>query len=262
MVFSNNPDIQQLQKVVSAIDEGLFQNSGITQLGEHHHEDSSLERHKEIIHRESYHAAGGIAPDSSGELQVMVQGEEMTCDSLSTVPNSFMFDQNPRLESHQSKEIYSPSIAPDTPSIDPPPLHSITKSVEVSSDRPSVAKRLFRTGACGFVITVIVGGAFIWRSSDDTTKETANGWINSLVWSSPLLPNNLHQRQAPGLQQQLETIVGDLTIVRRIVEQVAARQDQMAQDIATLQAAEQNVSQKISMPPSVSGLPHPATQKK
>lgn len=57
------------------------------------------------------------------------------------------------------------------------------------------------------------------------------------------------ERQAPqyqGLQHQLETIAGDLASVRRLVEQLAARQNQMAQDLATLQAAERDVSQKLS----------------
>jgi hypothetical protein len=43
-------------------------------------------------------------------------------------------------------------------------------------------------------------------------------------------------------QHQLEMMASDLAIVRHVVEQLAARQDQMAQDIATLQAPEQKVS--------------------
>jgi hypothetical protein len=70
------------------------------------------------------------------------------------------------------------------------------------------------------------------------------------------------ERQAPqyqGLQHQLETIAGDLASVRRLVEQLAARQSQMAQDLATLQAAERDVSQKLS---SLSQPPaHPPPRK-
>ena len=51
MVFSSNPDIQQLQKVVAAIDECQLQDSGSTQSAEHRHEDSSLDRHDEIVHK-------------------------------------------------------------------------------------------------------------------------------------------------------------------------------------------------------------------
>jgi hypothetical protein len=70
------------------------------------------------------------------------------------------------------------------------------------------------------------------------------------------------ERQAPqyqALQHQLETIAGDLASVRRLVEQLAARQSQMAQDLASLQAAERDVSQKLS---SVSQPPaHPPPHK-
>ena len=231
----------------------------------------------------------------------MVQGEEITSDSPSTVPNALMIDQNPHPERHQTEEISNPSIAPDTPSIPPNLQQSISKNDEAFSDRPSAAKQLIRTGACGFVITVIVGSAFIWQSSDDTTTEMAKSWINSLVRSSSLLPTKLpHEHDVaslpvsttsdqlpaeaavipptasadklasksiasesfPDLQQQFKTIASDLAIVRRLVEQVSARQDQMAQDIETLQAAEQDLSQKISAAPSVFDYPHPAAQKK
>jgi hypothetical protein len=70
------------------------------------------------------------------------------------------------------------------------------------------------------------------------------------------------EHQAPqyqGLQHQLEAIAGDLASVRRLVEQLAARQSQMAQDLATLQAAERDVSQKLS---SLSQPPaHPPPRK-
>jgi hypothetical protein len=51
------------------------------------------------------------------------------------------------------------------------------------------------------------------------------------------------------LVQQIEPITRDLTIVRRSLEQIAAKQEQMAQNIATLQAAEQDIRQKMSSPP-------------
>ncbi len=48
------------------------------------------------------------------------------------------------------------------------------------------------------------------------------------------------------LQHQLEAISSDLTVVRRIVEQLAAAQGQMAEELATVQAAEHDISQKRS----------------
>ena len=52
----------------------------------------------------------------------------------------------------------------------------------------------------------------------------------------------------PDLQRQLETIVGDLALVRQIVEQVAARQDQMARDIAKLTAGQEHITRDIARP--------------
>ena len=51
------------------------------------------------------------------------------------------------------------------------------------------------------------------------------------------------------LVQQLEPISRDLTVVRCSLEQLAAKQEQMVQNIATLQAAEQDIKQKMSSPP-------------
>jgi hypothetical protein len=47
-------------------------------------------------------------------------------------------------------------------------------------------------------------------------------------------------------QHRLDTLASDLVDLRHLVEQLAARQAQMVRDIATLQANELNVSQKIS----------------
>jgi hypothetical protein len=41
----------------------------------------------------------------------------------------------------------------------------------------------------------------------------------------------------------------DLTAMRRSFEQLAAKQEQMAQTITTLQAVEQDIKQKMSSPP-------------
>ena len=43
--------------------------------------------------------------------------------------------------------------------------------------------------------------------------------------------------------------MSDVAVVRRIVERLAAVQEQMALDIVTLQKSDQNVRQKVSLPP-------------
>ena len=64
------------------------------------------------------------------------------------------------------------------------------------------------------------------------------------------------------LQAQLKSAALDLAIVKLSVEQLAGnqdllarKQDQIAQNIATLQAAEQELAQKILSPPT-SGAAH------
>jgi hypothetical protein len=55
--------------------------------------------------------------------------------------------------------------------------------------------------------------------------------------------------------QQLAPLTFNLDVVRRSVEQLAAKQEQMAQNIAALQAVEEDIRQKMSSTP-----PSPAPQ--
>jgi hypothetical protein len=63
--------------------------------------------------------------------------------------------------------------------------------------------------------------------------------------SAPAVTSRLANEVAE-LQQQLQTAVNDLVVLRRNVEQLSSMHEQMSRDIATLQATEQNVSEKIS----------------
>jgi len=57
-------------------------------------------------------------------------------------------------------------------------------------------------------------------------------------------------RAAPGispeLQQKFESLQDDIADVRRIVEQIAIRQEQMTESVVALQAAQQTLTQKLS----------------
>jgi hypothetical protein len=66
---------------------------------------------------------------------------------------------------------------------------------------------------------------------------------------------------SPELVQQLNALARDLAIVRHSVEQLAAKQEQMAHNIATLQAVAQDIGQKMSSPPpSRAGRPRKPPQ--
>src|SRR5215471_7291287 len=126
------------------------------------------------------------------------------------------------------------------------------KNTQFASGRPSNSRRLTRSLAL-FSLAVLIGvaAALAWQSYGSKTVRT---WAPSL---SPLLPASTMEPPAPAvisaeLQAQLKPAALDLAIVKRSVEQLAAnqdllarKQDQMAQAIATLQAAEQDLSQKI-----------------
>jgi hypothetical protein len=177
-------------------------------------------------------------------------------------------------DSHRNEFHVPPGIAPVEPSIGVNPRQASFQRYGISRGR-SVGRRVFRTFAYGFIIIVTVGAALAWQSSDDKTKDMVRAWGISLSQLSSVLgtkspaasdvaakPVSKTSEQAsvaagssPEAQHQLETMGSDLAVVRRIVEQLAAKQEQMAQDIATLQAAEQNVSEKKSSLPQSSAVP-------
>jgi hypothetical protein len=98
-----------------------------------------------------------------------------------------------------------------------------------------------------------------WPSSSDLAAELAFKTSDriptqeaALLQPAPFLPPaqvSVAPGSSPELQHQLETVASDVAVVRRIVERLAAVQEQMALDIVTLQKSEQNVRQKMSLPP-------------
>jgi hypothetical protein len=104
-----------------------------------------------------------------------------------------------------------------------------------------------------------VVSANFWPSSSDLAAEFAFKTSDrvptqdtALLQAVSVLPSaqvSVAPGSPPELQHQLETMVSDIAVVRRIVERLAALQEQMAQDIVTLQKSGQNVRQKVSLPP-------------
>jgi uncharacterized iron-regulated membrane protein len=123
------------------------------------------------------------------------------------------------------------------------------KSGQFTSDRPSITRRIFPALARFSVVVLIgVGVTLAWQSYGG---EKVRAWAPSLGWLLPASPPGPAVTSAE-LQAQLKPVALDLVIVRRSVEQLATNQDQlarkedqMAQAIATLQAAEQDISQNI-----------------
>ncbi len=134
------------------------------------------------------------------------------------------------------------------------------KSDSLTGERPSTTRRIFRAFARFlFAVLIGVGATLAWQSYGDEATEMVRAQAPSLGWFLPVSTTKpaAPAVTSPEMQQQLKPIALDLAIVRRSVEQLAANQDQLArkqeqmtQDIATLKAAEQQLNQKLAMPPA------------
>ena len=146
-------------------------------------------------------------------------------------------------------------IRPLKPSIRSP-LPSGLKDDHVASDRPSIGRRIFRT-LTRFSIAVLIGvGATLgWQS--DAAKEMLVARAPTLAWvlSVSTTKSPVMAATSTDPMQQLAPLASNLDVVRRSVEQLAAKQEQMAQNIAALQAVEEDIRQKMSFTP-----PAPAQQ--
>ena len=145
-------------------------------------------------------------------------------------------------------------------SVEPPirPRPANFKNRQITSNRPSIGKRMF-SRMIRFCIAVLigVGGTLAWQSPD--ARETVRTWVPSLGWLLSDLPANWPTAPANSREvvQQLEPIARDLAVVRRSVEQLTAKQGQVDQNVATLQAIEQDIRKITSPPPQPPPPPSP-----
>lgn len=190
---------------------------------------------------------------------------------------------------------YEPDVAPLAPNVEPP-LHAPPRPSGFNNDqharnKPSFSGRIFRA-LTRVLLPVLIGIAatLAWQSYGNEAKEMLRARAPSLGWLLPVSTkspsdsmvsgqNAVVPRSAPiaqtgeattavtshELAQQLEPVVRDLAVVRQSLEQLAAKQDQMVQNIAKLQAVEQDIRQKMSSLPTPRATtprkpPQPAAQ--
>ena len=143
------------------------------------------------------------------------------------------------------------------PSIDPPNSYRFGEG-QLASGRPSIGRGIFRT-LTRFSIAVLIGvGATLgWQSYGDVAKEMLVARAPTLAWvlSVSTTKSPVVAATSTDPMQQLAPLASNLDVVRRSVEQLAAKQEQMAQSIAALQAVEEDIRQKLSSTP-----PPPAQQ--
>lgn len=148
------------------------------------------------------------------------------------------------------------------PSIDSPHHYRFGEG-PLASGRPSIGRRIFRS-LTRFSIAVLIGvGATLgWQSYGDAAKEMLVarapmlGWVLSVsTTKSPVVAAT-----STDSMQQLAPLASNLDVVRRSVEQLAARQEQMAQNIAALRAVEEDIRQRMLSTPPAPAQQAPAQQ--
>ena len=137
------------------------------------------------------------------------------------------------------------------PSIDTPYSYRFGDR-PLASGRPPIGSRIFRTFT-RFSIAVLIGvGATLgWQSYGDAAKEMVVARVPTLAWMlSGSTKSPVVAATSTDPMQQLAPLASNLDVVRRNVEQLAAKQEQMARNIVALQAVEEDVRQKMSSTPS------------
>ncbi len=131
-----------------------------------------------------------------------------------------------------------------------------SKNDNLPSIRPSRRKRAPRALA-RFLFTFCIGVAatLAWQSYGDTAREMIANSSPQLSWLAPQsasvqTPPNMVASAAPSPdQQQLKAMLLGIGAMRQSVDQFAAAQDQMTNEITKLRAAQQELLDKISASP-------------
>ena len=131
-----------------------------------------------------------------------------------------------------------------------------SKNDNFPSIRPSRRKRA-RRALARFLMTLCigVGGTLAWQSYGDAAREMIAKSSPQLSWLAPQAaavqtPPNMVASAAPSPDlQQLKAMSLGFAAMRQSVDQLAAAQNQMTNEITKLRAAQQEILDKISMPP-------------
>lgn len=131
-----------------------------------------------------------------------------------------------------------------------PPRAFGRRGAQEAADRPSVGRRIFRA-LFRFLIAVSIGVGATLGAQTDTAKELLAAQAPTLAWVLSVSPTKSLSVANPAQQTEPLTspLASSLDAVRRSVDLLAAKQDQMAQSVAALQVAEEDIRQKMSTPP-------------
>ena len=131
-----------------------------------------------------------------------------------------------------------------------PPRSFGRKGAQEAADRPSAVGRFVR-GVFRFLIAVAIGVGATIGAQTDFAKEWLAANAPTLAWVMSVSPSKAPSAAAPAQQADpfMVGLASNIDAVRRSVEQLAFKQEQMAQNLAALQAAEEDIKQKMSSAP-------------
>ena len=122
------------------------------------------------------------------------------------------------------------------------------KNDQFTGKKRSIGRRIFGTlTRLTIAVLIGVGATWAWQYHGDEAKEMVRTWAPSLAWLLPTSTSTEGQESTAAtsaeLVQQFKPVALDLAIVRHSLEQLATKieqlgikQEQMAQNIATLRA--------------------------
>lgn len=123
---------------------------------------------------------------------------------------------------------------------------------------PGIGKHVLRTTfRFGLAILIGVAGTLAWQSYGAQAQNMIRSLAPSLDWLIPPATPKAANARSAELAEQLKPIALDLAVVRKAVEQLAANQEQLSakdgeitQSLALLQASEKEIGDKISALPA------------
>src|SRR5262249_27561143 len=165
--------------------------------------------------------------------------------------------RHPRRSLSQPRSEVSTSLRGTEPLEDEAPRWTYSKDDNYPSIRPSPRKRA-RRALARFLITLCigVGGTLAWQSYGDAAREMIAksspqlSWVAphaAVVQTPPAVPTDMVASAAPSPDpQQPKAMSLNLAAMRQSVNQL---QNEMTNEITKLRAAQQEILDKISMPP-------------
>jgi hypothetical protein len=145
-----------------------------------------------------------------------------------------------------------------------PPIQARIRPTDRWIEQPSLGKRASRALARFLIIFCIgVVAAFVWQSYGDAARQMIANSSPQLRWLAPqIAAPTAPDMAAPTVTatpspdvQQLKAMSLGLAALRQSVEQLAAAHQQMTDEIAKLQATEQEILDKVSAPPRPTAAP-------